>query len=560
MHYDPTRSVAPLALTACLTLTAFGAAEEPRPGAKAEATIVAAPVRTVSLFKNGLAVVRRGVAVSAAGTYELTDVPDAVHGTLWVDAAGPVDVLATEREVEVPTDGRWEHDPAAVLGGRMVSARLRGEPLTEVQGTVVAFESAAAEARWSRVYEAGRHWSHWSVDHALVPAPQPNRFLVLDTEAGRVFIELASIVFLRVIDPPTTRRELRPVLRLDARGGADVSLSYLAKGLSFAPSYRLDIADPKTLTLSQTAVIRNELEDLIGVEFELISGFPSMEYSHVLSPLSATTSWAKFFEQLSQQFDGARGNRMAIGQNVLSNSYAPNGGGSAAIQPSSEGVDLHYRSLGVRDLREGESLHVHVATATAPYERIVDWRIRDTRNEWGQLVQRQSWEPDSDAQDDGAWDALRFANPFDFPMTTAPATIVHGGRFQGQRTTSWVNPGETTTVRITKALAVRSTSVEYEVEGARETRVIGGRAYRSVGVRGEVQLCNHRKEPVKMVIKREFSGDLTGTSGSETAPESRLLERGVYSANKRQELVWTLTLAPGEDRKLEYTYDVLVLQ
>ena len=150
-------------------------------------------------------------------------------------------------------------------------------------------------------------------------------------------------------------------------------------------------------------------------------------------------------------------------------------------------------------------------------------------------------------------------NPFDFPMTTAPATIVHGARFQGQRTTTWVNPGEETTVRITKALAVRTDAVEYELDGAREPVVLGGREYRKVGVEGVVQLCNHRKEEATLVLRREFSGELRGTVGAEVPPVAKLLERGVYSVNRRQELVWTLALAPGEERRLAYTYDVLVL-
>jgi hypothetical protein len=58
-----------------------------------------------------------------------------------------------------------------------------------------------------------------------------------------------------------------------------------------------------------------------------------------------------------------------------------------------------------------------------------------------------------------------------------------------------------------------------------------------------------------MVIRRELSGEFTGAQGE---PETKLLERGVYSVNRRLELVWTLSLAPGEARRLEYTYDVLV--
>lgn len=554
----PRRVASLLALATAAPLTA----QTPAPTARnAPPATVEAPIRSVALFKNGLAVVRRAATLPGEGTFELAEVPEAAHGTFWVDAATPVDVSTTRRVFELPADGRWEHDPAGVLGGRAVSVRLRGEPLTEVQGKVVVFEPAAGGRAWDRAFEAPTRWNHWALSGAQAAAPAPSRFLALDTDAGRVFVDQAAIVFLRVIDPPTTRREERPVLRLTAPPGsarADVTLSYLAKGLSFAPSYRLDIADPRTLVLSQTAVVRNELEDLTGVEVELISGFPSMEYSHVLTPLSPDTTWAGFFAQVSQELDGSRGNRVALGQNVLSNYAAPSGEGGA-IQPASEGVDLHYHSIGVRDLREGDAMHVHVATAEAAYERIVDWRIPDSRDEWGRPIQRQPWEQDPAADEAGAWDALRFDNPFGFPMTTAPATIVSGRRFQGQRTTSWVNPGEETTVRITKALAVRTTNAEYEVEGERELVVWGGHQFRKVGVKGEVQLCNHRKEVVKLVIRREFSGELVGTAGADPAPEVERLERGVYSVNRRQQLVWTLTLQPGEERLLEYTYDVLVM-
>ena len=41
-------------------------------------------------------------------------------------------------------------------------------------------------------------------------------------------------------------------------------------------------------------------------------------------------------------------------------------------------------------------------------------------------------------------------------------------------------------------------------------------------------------------------------------PTSTLLEEGVYSANKRNELTWTFTLAPGGEKTLTYRYSVLV--
>jgi len=52
-----------------------------------------------------------------------------------------------------------------------------------------------------------------------------------------------------------------------------------------------------------------------------------------------------------------------------------------------------------------------------------------------------------------------------------------------------------------------------------------------------------------------YSGDLLHADGS---PKSTLREEGVYSVNRRNELIWTLPLKAGEEKKLNYSYSVLV--
>ena len=84
---------------------------------------------------------------------------------------------------------------------------------------------------------------------------------------------------------------------------------------------------------------------------------------------------------------------------------------------------------------------------------------------------------------------------------------------------------------------------------------VGGRAYRRVTVAGELLLSNHRKEEVTVVLRRRFSGDLLHADGD---PKTSLREEGVYSINKRSELLWTFKLAAGGEKKLTYRYAVLV--
>ena len=160
--------------------------------------------------------------------------------------------------------------------------------------------------------------------------------------------------------------------------------------------------------------------------------------------------------------------------------------------------------------------------------------------------------------------ALKFKNPFTFAMTTGPAMVVADGKFNGQRTSFWVNAGEETMLRINKALSVRTRSVENEEQqnagapvppaggfgpavpaAARDVVWIGGQAFRKTTVVGELAVSNHRQETIQLVIRRRFSGELVKADGT---PKTSLREEGVYSVNRRNELLWTIPLKAGRRR------------
>jgi hypothetical protein len=183
-----------------------------------------------------------------------------------------------------------------------------------------------------------------------------------------------------------------------------------------------------------------------------------------------------------------------------------------------------------------------LAKEKAAYERIVEWVIPDKKAE--------------QAKED-SWDALLFKNPFAFPMTGAPAMIVAQGQFNGQRFSSYVSAGDETMLRVTKALNVRTGHTEREEIGAggeRENLIIGGKTYQKSVIAAELAIVNHRSESVKLIIRRRFTGELMQADG---APRKALLEEGVSSVNKRNELVWVLSLKVGEEKRLAYRYSVL---
>lgn len=514
-----------------LTLTL--AAMLPATPALAADTPVKSKIVAVDLFKNGLAIVKREATLGKAGTYSIDDVPTPVHGTFYIDSTGTVDAAVKMRDVEVPASevapGNLQDD----LAGKKVTVHFKGDKRAPLSGTMLKIKPAKDE-------------------------PGAGRFLVLQTPKGRVYVEPGEVAAVESEDAGTTVTRRRPqlVLALAETDKAEtkVTIRYITNGLSWAPSYRLDITDPKTLLLEQHAVVRNELADLDGVEVRLISGYPSVQYAHVRSPLSPRTSLAAFFAELagSPRWEAdALSNSIVSQQAVSMNNFRNPHTVALGATPVGEGVDLHYQSIGTRTLADGDTLALTVAKGKAEYERIVEWLVPDTRNIYGQ--------PDGSGGADDVWDALKFKNPLAFPMTTGPATVTANGLFNGQRTSYWVNSGEETVLRVEKALSVRTRATESEQlnkDGSgRDLIWLGGRQYRKTTVEGELAVSNHRKETISLVIRRRFSGELVQAEGD---PKRQLREEGVYSVNKRQEMLWTMPLKGGEEKKLKYTYTVLM--
>lgn len=519
-------------------LTLALAAMLPTSSAIAADTSVKSKIVGVDLFKNGLAIVKREATLGKAGNYTIDDVPQPIHGTFWIDSTGTVDVMVKMRDVEVPASevapGSLQDD----LAGKKVTIHFKGDKRVPVTGTMLKIKPQKGE------------------EIAV------GRYLVLQTGKGRVYVEPSEVAAVESDDAgdKVIRRRPQLVLALhepkegEAKAETKVTIRYIAHGLSWSPSYRLDISDPKMLLLEQHATIRNELGEFDGAEVRLISGYPSVQFAHVRSLLSPRTTWASFFAELA-------GNRWQEAD-VLSNSIVAQqqvslntrGAFNLALgaTPAGEGVDLHYQSIGKRTMSEGDTLALTVAKGKADYERIVEWLIPDTRDIYGRLQ-------GGDGHADDVWDALKFKNPLAFPMTTGPAMVTANGQFNGQRTSYWVNSGEETVLRVEKSLSIRTRATENEKvnkEGGGYPLIwIGGRQYRQTTVEGELMIGNHRKESVTMVIRRRFSGELTQAEGE---PKQHLLAEGIYSVNKRQELLWTVSLKGGEEKKLKYTYTVLV--
>ena len=458
--------------------------------ASAQEAVAKSRIVSIGVFKNGLALVRQEVHAPGPGTYRLDAAPEPVHGSFWIKSNCPVETAVKLLEFDTPkaVGGLQEE-----LAGRDVVIHLKDK--ASAAGTV---QPAARSA---------------------------SGFLVLKTAAGFSYINPSEVAFIDVkggakIKEDTIKQQ-RPVLVLTV-GKSDakptIFVSYLTHGFGWAPSYLVEIADGKNLSIEMAVAVRNELADLEEAEIKLITGSPPIQFAHVVSPLAPKQSLEKFLAGLK------------------SDPAAPG-----------DGADIQFESIGKRSMKLGESLSLSVGKSKVGYERVVEWSV--SSDERGSIAEE-------------TWDVLHFKNPFKFPMAAAPALVMDKDQFNSQRSCSGARAGESSSLRFARSLDMRTRGQEREDEPKKVKKDakpdlirVGLYEYRRATINGEMTVTNQRKQPSKIMVRRSLAGKVLDADG---APNVRPHEEGLRAVNPTHEIVWTVNLAPGEEKTVRYRYQTLL--
>lgn len=497
---------------------------------------------SAGLFKNGIASITREYTVPGPGHYTFDALGSPVHGTLWVESVVPVVARSGEELVEVESDQAATAGLQDALAGKEVEIGLRLEGSAPFTGKLMASPVGAVQG--PRTFN--------TEGEVLSPSAATSSMMVIENEGKLSYIARDLVAWVRALEPAGAVKRVKPVVEFDVGDGAPnptvFRARYLVQGMAWAPSYRIDLTDGKVLTVGQSAVIRNDLEDMDQVDLELISGFPNVEFLRAVSPFASGVTWSDFLSRLQQPTALVSGGGFGGGQsNVTSNVsqiFSNNISAGLSEMPQApvvleDGADIYYHPAGKQSLRRGEALLLTTGTATAEYERIVDWRVnRSVRENVNSVL----------AQED-IWDAVRFRNPLPFPMTMGPAMVEAKGRFLGSKTIFWAAPGDETVAYISKALSVRAGYEEAEVS-RNEVTALNQRMYETV-VKGTLRIQNPRTEAVVMVIREDFSGALLRADGD---PVSTVGSAGPGQRNPSTRLKWSITLDAGQERALVFEY------
>ena len=554
-----------------------------------------APIVSLALFKNGTAVVTRRVVPPADGAPLLIDGRLApAHGTFWTDSATPLSVKASVRRVALPPEsiperasraetyaGReatvWARVPEgvadalrALAAGDSAATLALSAPVGDEPAATVALRGAVLPPKKAEKPEARTEsfawygWSRYESVSRTTPAGRDGDFALRLANGSVVRLPEAAIAAVSAEGGDSAEI---PVLEI-AGATAPFEMQYLARGATWAPSYRLVLGKDGKARLEMSAEIRNEMEELENAEAFLVSGFPNVEAAEIPGLLASGNSVARFLDSLAAPRATARGGRgwasnrawesqMAWTMNSIDTSEfadAPGAAGLPQIPGEGAATDIHYRAAGPVTLAAGATLHLPLGAGETPVARFVDWEPGWKYNEWGRR------ESDGDEDQRVPWEAVRFRNPLDAPLTTGPISVFADGRLLGQTTVRWTNPGQEATLRVTKALTVAG-SFEETMPGRLEDYPTVNRFdghYRRITIEAKLTAANHRAEAATLRVHPTINGEFQEASEAPESVRNDGSREARGALNPSQILSWTFELAPGETKELTYRYTTLV--
>ena len=458
--------------------------------------------------------------------------------------------------------------PAAALGSLWVTSLEPGSPVEETVSFLVELEKTTPAGSLDALLGAnvGKKVIVTANNQTLdgvIKAAAGTLIILASRDGEEVALNKGAVVKVEfpgdhAVNVVSKAPAKRMKFKLAGRGSKSrLMLSYLQKGVTWQPSYLVNIEDPKKARLTMKATLVNDVEDLEGVDAYFVVGYPNFRFADVLSPMALDQALGQFLSELdrTEKKDEALG-RMA---NVLTQRMAPLQEAESldyglASLPGVVGApeeDLFLYAKKGLDLKKGERAEYPIFSQEVDYKHVYEWKIPDTLNVdyagYQQSGQRQQLA-------EQVWHAIKLLNNTNFPWTTAPAFSVSGWKPLAQEVLDYTPRGTSTNLKLTVATDIKVNKREEETARQRDFRIRSS-SYDLVTVKGELDIRNAKTKDVTVEIKKRLTGEVLETSHGGQVTK---VAEGLRGVNSNALVAWEIPIKAGEEIKVTYTYKVYI--
>jgi hypothetical protein len=527
----------------------------------ASLSVLSTKAKNIAVFKNGLGFfMREGTAHLNDGWAVTEYVPNSSLGSLWISTLDKdsilEEVIGFKEEIQKSFEAISIEELFASNIGRKVKITY-GDKI--VEGTI----KSVPEPREPEKEAGGRiDYTRSVYDPRL--QPKLASIVILNTGDGEVVLNksnISKVEFPKDFSAKYLSKEKAKRIKFRVAGSkkeTKLGLSYLQKGISWVPSYLINIGDSKKARITMKATLINDVEDLENVDFFFVVGYPNFLYADVLSPMALEESITQFIQGLrreGRQEDA--GGMIAITRqraDFRESATLPNldyGYETIKGLPGVVEEDLFLYHKDKVSIKKGERAYYPIFFDEVDYKHIHEWEIPDTINVDPRGYQRSEQQK---KEKEHVWHSVKLSNSTKYPWTTAPAFVVSGWKPLAQDTINYTPKNAKTNLKLTVATDVKHDRHEYEIDRQRDVRIYNHN-YDLVTVKGELSVKNHKNKEITMEIKKMLTGEATEVSHKGKIEK---VAEGLRGVNQNSSISWEIPLKAGEEINVTYKYKVYI--
>ncbi len=487
------------------------------------------PVKKVSIFKNGTAmVVHEGSAPVTDGRAILPVPSHAIYGSYFL-GTGKDNVI---KNIVIKNDTIKKQEKATAIWqliagnvGKKVTLNIApaGKIDRAVSGKILSYNQQSGLVRLQ------------SDNNKVEVINSADIYLAEFAEEEKQTYLADSIQRSLVITPGNTAASM------------NLQEIYLETDMNWMPSYFMILKDEKSARLEMKATIENFADPLADAETELIVGSPQMTNSGKPDPMTYDYQ--------------TNGNISAIGyggtnaysyMNVQAKtlSFAAPASDAFSQEWSTAGEknnDLYIYKIGKISLGKNSKGIYPIFAGSIEYKDKYEGVIEDRSN----FAETRAANNDETPID--VFHSLEIKNTATVPLTTAPITIVNEKeQFMAQNQIDYTPAGATSNIRLSRAIDIVMKNTEEETSRTDNAKKVGKQYYSSVKIKGSISLENFQNKEVTVAVTKNANGDVSVASDG-----GKITRQKSYSTlNPFTQIKWDVKLASNQKKVITYEYEV----
>ncbi len=506
----------------------------------------------ISLFENGYGFITQRATLPDATQVRLNSLPVPVRGSFWI---------ATEEGVQVNrlVSGLLDYEVSVPLELFQLAAANAGAPVRvtfrrgkqgpiDVVGIILPFP----QAREERVGN--------TIDQISEPSKNPliGSVLLLKVHDQTLMLRQSQVIDIAFLDDlkMPTRTERRAGVELElaqAAKGKIIESTALSSGITWLPSYSLELYEDGSAELRAKATITNKLMNMENIALDLVLGSPQLSNLSSIDPMALRNispqarARAKSHEYGDMMLSA--GSHFDV-EHSFDSEYAP------PAKALSTG-NVYFYPIDSFSAKAGQVVTQPLFQSPLRYKNVYTWTLPDP-------IRMPNSDPEQPPTIGAILREVHFENPLDIPLVAAPIELIETNRIASTDRIALTPPKTAAVVEAGKAINlttrqnirhVGTTKLSFphpSKEGEKLTKTTTTQTYVVT-----LHINNQMEKPAELIVTQSVQGEILHIpSDPSMSATVSPLRQNVHpeSPIMGNEIRWKLTLVGQKDKTLSYTF------